>query len=231
MSRGLGPVQRRVLAILYEEAGKEGMSSTKLKVLLQKDQANSRRVFRGLMRRGLLEEVTVEGERCLRLTFWGALRAMPRLPKEPNPITKLPPEWGEKKRTLKEARAEERRGLEAEAVEGPRWVGYEHRPVRRRQPGPTQQLVLAILWEYPDSVDEGLPVSVVKSIMGSSDRSNGRRVLRTLLQYGEIEESEDGQRLRLSFNTALLFTIIPPIPPEPIGEERAREILRAHRGS
>ena len=148
------------------------------------------------------------------------------LPKaRPNPRA----EFRKRRKELERALAEKRARREAEATEGPKWFRYEGRFTRRRYPGPMQRCVLAVLWEYADPVDEGLPLIAVKAIVGG-DRSNTRRAIRTLLLRGEIEECEDGQRIRLAFATALWFTILPPIPPEPIDGERAREILRAHQG-
>jgi hypothetical protein len=125
---------------------------------------------------------------------------LPRIPR--NPLAGLRAKWREEKRALQEAREEERRRLEAEATEGPKRVGYEHRFVRRRFPGPTQERVLYVLWEYAEPLDEGLPVTVVKAIVGG-DRSNTRRAIRTLLLRGQLDESEDGERLRLSYYTAV----------------------------
>jgi DNA-binding MarR family transcriptional regulator len=224
MSKGFGPVQCRVLAVLYEEAAKEGLSISHLKALVGGDRSNLRRAIRTLTQRRLVEEATVESERLIRLTFIGELKAMPPLPKkEPDPLAELRAKWKEEDRE----RALEKERARLQAAEGPTWLHYEHCPIRRRLPGLTQERVLAVLWEYPDPVDEGLPVSVVKAIV-SGDRSNTRRAIRTLLLCGKIEESEDSRHVRLSFGSALLFSIIPPIQLEPIDEERERAILRAN---
>ena len=92
-----------------------------------------------------------------------------------------------------------------------------------------QQRILYLLWEYSDTLEEGLPVTAVKEIVGG-DRSNTRRAIRTLLLRGNLDESEDGERIRLSYSTARWFSYIPPFPIEPINDERAREILRTHHG-
>lgn len=227
MGRGLGPAQRRVVNILLEASTSEGLPLGRLRTLAGGDKSNLRRTIRTLARRKLIEQVTVGGERRVSLTFSGALATMPRPSRKLDPIANLRTEWKEKECRIREARAEERRRLEAEAAKGPKWIGYGHRPVRRRRPGPTQERVLFILWEYTDPVDEGLPLLAVKAIVGG-DRSNTRRAIRTLLLRGELDESEDGNRIRLAYGTALMFSIIPPVAPDTIDEERARGILRAH---
>jgi hypothetical protein len=146
------------------------------------------------LERGLVAESCSGEERRVKLTFWGVVfaRPLPKIPRRASIQTKVKEEM----RARKEAREEERRRLEAEAAEGPRWIGYEHRFVRRRFPGPTQTRILSVLWEYADPLDEGLPVTVVKAIVGGN-RSNTRRAIRTLLLRGQLNESEDGERIRL----------------------------------
>ncbi len=223
MSRGIGSTQKRVLAVLHEGPVNEGLPVGKLKALVGGDRANTRRAIRTLKLRGLAEEAAVGGEQRIRLTFWGGLKAMPPLPKQPDPLAELRAKWKAEDRE----RALRKEHARPEAAEVPARPYHERYSVRRRQLGPTQELVLAILWEYADPMNEGLPVSTVKAIVGS-DRANTRRAIRTLLLRGELDQSEDGLRIRLASGTALLFTIIPPIPPEAIDEGRARSILRAN---
>lgn len=227
MSRGLGKLQRRIYETLNAAEGTELPLRELRRRLGEPDRSNLRRGIRGLLERGLLEEYRSGEERRVKLTFWGVVFAhpLPKIPRRVSIHTKLE----EERRARKEAREEERRRLEAEAAEGPRWIGYEHRFVRRRFPGPTQTRILSVLWEYADPLDEGLPVTVVKAIVGGN-RSNTRRAIRTLLLRGQLNESEDGERIRLSYSTAVWFSYIPPVPLEPIYDERAREILRTHRG-
>ena len=125
--------------------------------------------------------------------------------------------------TLKEAR-------EKKAAERPKWFRYHHRFVRNRLPGQTQRRILSVLWEYSDPMDEGLPVTVVKAIVGG-DRSNTRRAIRALLFRRLLDESENGERIRLSSIAASSFSLMGfwMIPEESIDGERAEEILRAHR--
>jgi hypothetical protein len=118
----------------------------------------------------------------------------------------------EELRALQDAREEEeRRRLETEAAAspsiaaGPSGVDHEHISGRGRSPGPNQRSVLYVLWKYADPVDEGLPVGAVKAIVGG-DHSNTRRAIRTLLRRGELEESEDGERVRLSRSAAFRFS-------------------------
>jgi hypothetical protein len=136
-----------------------------------------------------------------------------------------------------EAREEERRRQEAEEAAsssspavGPSRDGHEHGSGRRRPQGPTQNRVVYVLWKYAEPVDEGLPVSTLKAIVGG-DRSNTRRAIRTLLLSGELEESEDGERVRLSRSAVSRFSSLsPPTLEDPLDDERAAKILRAHRG-
>ena len=125
--------------------------------------------------------------------------------------------------TLKEAR-------EKKAAERPKWFRYHHRFVRNRLPGQTQRRILSVLWEYSDPIDEGLPITVVKAIVGG-DRSNTRRAIRALLFRGLLDESESGERIRLSSIAASRFSLVGfwMIPDEPIDDEHAKEILRAHQ--
>jgi hypothetical protein len=226
MSRGLGIIQRRVLDVLYQGSSDDGMPVVELKASLNVDRSNARRSIRALMQRELLEELIVGGERRVQLTYIGAMWAMPPLPEQPDPHAEL--------RVMREAEDQmrnlikERASLEAQKEAS--WIHYVHHPIRRRQPGPTQKQVLAVLWEYAEPADEGLPVRVVKAIVGG-DRSNTRRAIRSLLLRGEVEESEDAQSIRLASGTALWFSIIPPVLLEPIDEERARAILRTFRNS
>lgn len=237
MSKGLGPVQRRVLETLNEAPANEGLPVAGLKARVGVDRSNTRRAVRALALRGLVEEATVGSERRVRLTFWGAMVMSP-LPEPEDPraeLKALKAKWAEegRRRALERERAREEARLEALAE--PFWYGYAPQIVRRRRPGPTQRTILAVLWEHADPLDAGLPVPVVKAIVSDNllgtDRSNVRRTIRTLLLRGEIEESRDGEHIRLAEKTALWASIFPPISPEPIDEDRAKAILQAHRGS
>ena len=178
-----------------------------------------------------MEEFRLGGKRHVGLTFWGygyvsnslAIRRRRRR-------VSLDTQLAETMRAMREAEEEERRVREAEDAKWIREVGFERRFVRNRLAGPAQRRILHVLWEYSDILEEGLPVSAVKAIVGA-DRSNTRRAIRTLLLQGDLEESKDGERIRLSPSTASLLAMFPPLPLEAIDDERAREILRAHQGA
>jgi len=236
MGRGLGPVQRRLLDVLHEEPANEGMPVRKLKALARGERSNLRRGLRTLLQRRLVEEVEVEGERVVRLTFTGALRTMPHLePEDPFAVLKARrARWAKeaRDRALRRERAREEARLQT--IKEPAFDEYAPRIVRRRYPGPTQRTILAVLWEYADPLDSGLPISIVKAIVRDNlgtDRSNIRRAIRTLLLRKEIEESEDGEHIRLTEKTALWFHILPPISPAPIDEKSGKAILRARWAS
>lgn len=226
MSRGLGILQRRICDTLNAVEGAALPLRELRRRLGEPDRSNLRRGIRGLLERGLVEETRAGEERRVRLTLRGVLQVHP-LPKIPRRVS-VHSKLREEMRALEEAREEERRRLEAEAAEGSRWIGYEHRFVRRRFPGPMQTRILSVLWEYADPLEEGLLVTTVKAIVGG-DRSNTRRAIRSLLLRGQLDESEDGGRVRLSYSTALWHSWFPPIPPGPVDEERAKEILRTHQ--
>jgi DNA-binding MarR family transcriptional regulator len=228
VSRGLGSLQRGVCETLAAAEGHELALRELRRRLGEPDRSNLRRAIRGLLKRGLVEESCSGGERRLGLAFWGLVEI--RTPPEGPSRRRVSARMREELRALREAREEERRRMEAEAAKGPRWLGYEHRFVRNRRPGPAQERILYVLWEYTDPLDEGLPVSTVKAIVGG-DRSNTRRAIRTLLLRGELDESEDGERIRLSYSTAFKFSLLfPPFLEDPIDDQRARMIVRAHKG-
>ena len=217
-------MQRRICEVLYAAEGHE-LPLRELRCQLgEPNRSNLRRAIRRLLERDLVEESPSGEERRVKLTFWGALF------EQPFPKISRPPRVGtqtqirEAMRALEEAREEERRRLEAEGL---RWVAHENRFVRHWPVGPTQERVLSALWEYADPVEEGLPVIAVKAIVGG-DRSNTRRAIRTLLLRGQLEETENGERIRLSSSAAFWFSIVPPAPEEPLDDERAGEILRPY---
>lgn len=233
MSRGPGRVQRRILAVLYEGAVNEGLSIEKLKARVGGDKSNLRRAIRRLDQLGLIEEIAVGGKRFVRLTFRGALRRMSHLEPE-DPLAELKAHKARRAEKARERALEKERAREEarlETLKEPVCDEYAPRILRRRYPGPTQQTILALLWEFADPLDSGLPISIVKAIVRNNqgtDRSNIRRAIRTLLLRREIEESEDGEHIRLTEKTALWFRILPPISPAPIDAESAKAILRAH---
>jgi hypothetical protein len=73
VSRGIGKVQREALAALWDRAKSEGIAGgmplAELKRSISSDRSNARRAIRGLVERGLVEEVAGEGgERRAKLT-------------------------------------------------------------------------------------------------------------------------------------------------------------------
>ena len=235
MSRGPGALQRRVCEVLYYVDGAaegEGLSPRELRRRLgEPDRSNLHRAVRSLKKREIVEEF-VSGEDCgelrLRLTFWAytahvSTRELDPLRRRKSMRRRIQERWI----ALQKAREEKRREREAEAARAPRWFRYEHRFVRRRDRGEVQTRILSVLWYYSDPPEAGLPVTVVKAITGG-DRSNARRAIRTLLLRKDLEESEDGRRVRLHPFLAYWYPLYPPAPLEAEDDERARAIIRAH---
>jgi hypothetical protein len=236
MSRGLGALQRRTCEVLYAAEGHQLPLRELRSRLGEPDRSNLRRAIRGLLRRGLVEVPRSDGGRCVGLTSSGLLRMRPPPVRDLQrpPIHIVGPSLRERLRAILEAGEEERRRQEAEVAASPAVGssrdGNEHGSGRRRPQGPTQNRVLYVLWKYADPVDEGLPVSTLKAIVGG-DRSNTRRAIRTLLLSGELEESEDSERVRLSRSAVSRFSSLsPPTLEDSLDDERAAKILRAHRG-
>jgi len=222
-------LQRGVCEVLYAAEDNKLPLRELRRRLGEPDRSNLRRAIRTLLEREIVEESRLGGKRHVGLTFWGAvyvsnLLAIRRRRRRVSLDTQL----AEAMRAMREAEEEERRWREAEDAKWIREVDSERRFVRNRLAGPAQKRILYVLWEYSDILEEGLPVGAVKAIVGG-DRSNTRRAIKALLLRGELEESKDGERIRLSPSTASLLAMFPPLPPEPIDDERAREILRAHQ--
>jgi DNA-binding MarR family transcriptional regulator len=240
-------VQRRILAALFGGPVNGGLPAGELKARVGGDRSNLRRAIRRLEGRGLVEQHADGGERRVRLTLRGAsramleamLRAMP-LPAEPegDPLAEEVEEpkarWEETARALRLERERAREEARLRALEGPFWYGWAPRLARRRHPGPTQRTVLVVLHEFAEPLDSGLPIPAVKAIVRETlgtDRSNTHRALRSLVfSRGEVEVSEDGERVRLSERTALSCSPLYPIPPEEVDGRRAREIIAMHEG-
>ncbi len=224
-----------MLAALKGASADEGLPVVELKFRVGGDRSNVRRAVVALVLRGLVEESTVGGERRVWPTFWGALASLPPPEPEEDPpdaLKALKAKWAAEARERAAKKEIAREEARREALEGPFWYGYAPRIVRRRHPGPTQRTILAVLWGFADPLDSGLPIPAVKAVVRDSlgtDRSNTRRAIRSLLMLkGEIEVSEDSERIRLAERTAFWFCAFPPISPNPIDEERTRAILRAY---
>jgi hypothetical protein len=245
VSRGLGSLQRGICESLAAAEGHELPLRELRRRLGEPDRSNLRRAIRGLLERSFVEEShsgsSSGGGRRLALTSSGLLRMRPPPPVHPLYRSRMSirVQLREALRALQEAREVEESQTKAAAsaspvasaspAAGPSGGDHEHISRRGRSPGPNQRSVLYVLWKYADPVDEGLPVGTVKAIVGG-DRSNTRRAIRTLLRRGELEESEDGKRVRLSRSAAFRFSSnSPPTLEHPPDEVRAAKILKARQ--
>jgi DNA-binding MarR family transcriptional regulator len=199
MSRGLGTLQHRVCNVV-DAAEDQELPLRELRWRLgEPDRSNLRRAIRGLLERGILEEFSRGGEPHVGFVVKGFFGPRARPASSGNPPDL--PGGGDRERergVRKEWPGTAARKPKAAASWKQRWVRYEHRFVRERPLGETQRRVLAALQESTEPQESGLPVTVVKGLVGA-DRSNARRAIRTLLMRGLIEESEDGRRIRLTF--------------------------------
>ena len=91
MSRGCGPIQRRILDVLLEYEG-WAVETTELKRLASPDadRSNLRRAVRGLLRRGMIHEWSEEGRRYYELDLLGWIMTVPLASDDP---AKKPPGW------------------------------------------------------------------------------------------------------------------------------------------
>lgn len=73
--------------------------------------------------------------------------------------------------------------------------------------GAYQRRVVDLLSADETTIREGLPVGAFQPVLGGIDRSNARRVIRSLIRRGDIElvnDPETGeQRLKLDFFAAV----------------------------
>ena len=203
MSRGLGALQRNILDTLDGAEGRE-LPVRELRRRLQGfNRSNTRRAVRGLLCRGLLEEIGEGVGSRLSVTFSGALVASyvlsrppyKRTEKQPDCLKELRRKYDELWAWVVECRREARRLRQEKRALFPVWVGYPYRPAR--SPGHTQRKYIRVLWEHADPLDAGLAVPALKRVVGG-DRSNARRAIRGLLQYGYLDQTPDGERLRIS---------------------------------
>ncbi len=203
MSRGLGPLQHRICDVLDATEDQELPLRELRRRLGEPDRSNLRRAIRGLLERCTLEEFSREGEPHVAFAVKGYFGMSMRPTSSGNPLAFANAENSEKERSEKgRAVQKERPGIASRrpsvrAARKQRWVRYEHRFVRIRALGETQMRALGALQESSEPRESGLPVTVVKGIVGA-DRSNARRAIRTLLMRGLIEESADGRRIRLT---------------------------------
>lgn len=172
------------------------------------DRSNLRRAVRGLIQRGFIED-TGDPSRVA-LTMRGVVAAH-CLNEPPDPVAESRRRWSAVWNAFIEAKHEEKRRREAKIAANRRWLRYESRTERDVMHGPNQRRVLASLWHFADPPDAGLPVEVVKALAGG-EKSNVRRAIRTLLlERGEVEETPEGDRIRLAEETLLFYrrTLVP----------------------
>ena len=229
MSRGLGVLQRRVCEVLDGAEGNELAVRELRRTLGEPDRSNLRRAIRGLLEREIVEESRVGGTRRVGLTSWDHVVPKPS-PEAPRPRIgrhHARPRYSE--RALEEALEEARRALRVGATEGAGGLRSGRHLVPKREVGETQGRILGALWWYSDPLERGLPVGAVKAMVGG-DRSNARRAIRTLLLNGSLAEIEGGERIRLTSRLASYFHFVGSrqVPPAPVDDERAEEIVRAH---
>jgi len=207
VSRGLGPVQLKILDVLGENLPEGALIVGELNAALGGDRSNTRRAVRGLLRRDLVEEVEdAEGHKPIRLTNFGVLFSMP----PPAISTKSPTyrskEWERRHPTV---------GRRPDRAPAKQNLSGSSSPPRVRAPGSIERLILGVLWEHPGSRRAGMPVRELKVLI-VDDRSNIRRAIRNLLRRGWIEESDDGRHLRLTYRGyffAQMFLIPDDGPP------------------
>jgi predicted transcriptional regulator len=193
----LGPLQHRVCDVIDAAEDQEVPLRELRRRLGEPDRSNLRRAIRGLLERGILVEffrreephVAFAVKDYFGISMW---------PASGNPTAFADTGNSENERAVrKEWPVSASRRPSVRAARKQRCVRYEHRFVRNRALGETQMRVLAALQESSEPGENGLPVTVVKGIVGA-DRSNARRAIRALLMRGLIEESEDGRRVRLT---------------------------------
>jgi hypothetical protein len=198
-------LQRRICDVLYAAENGELPLRELRRRLGEPDRSNVRRAIRGLLEREIVEESDSGGEHRVGLTVWSYIGMS---------VRPMPPEGLSTSRTAsrEQARAAEdgpdvgleaaRRGRQAGTVQGPGGLGYEY-PSRLNPPlGETQRTILGALRRYAKLSQVGLPLTLLRALVGA-DRSNFRRAVRTLLLRGLLEESEDGRRVRLTHTGAL----------------------------
>ena len=192
------------------------------------DRSNLRRVVRGLRRRDLVYEP--DGlPPSLDLTMWGVFVMSP-MPEHSDPLADYRQKWARIQAEIAEARIKENRRREAKIARYPAWIRYDSIAERETIPGPLQNRVLAVLYKYADPPDAGLPVVAVKAIMGG-ERSNVRRAIRTLLARARLDETPDGERIRLSEPTLEHYAEVMPalsLTMERFDKELVEDVLAAY---
>jgi DNA-binding MarR family transcriptional regulator len=208
MSRGLGDLQRRVCEVLYAAGDGELPLRELRRRLGDPDRSNLRRAIRGLLERGMVEESDLSGEQRVALEVWTYIAMGDRpafLAVRPDPTHGGA---GRPGGAAEDAPEHVRRRPLPGRPGRPGWFRYEPSFARDRPLGETQGAILGALHRYAKPPQEGLPVTSVKTLVGA-DRSNLRRAIRTLLLRGLLEESEGGERVRLSPSGVLAASSLP----------------------
>lgn len=209
MSRGLGGLQRRVCEVLHAAGDGELPLRELRRRLGDPDRSNLRRAIRGLLERGIVEEeVDPGGEQRVALEVWTYIAMGDRpafLAVRPDPAKGGA---GRPGGAAEDAPEPVRRRQLPGRPGRPGWFRYEPSFARDRPLGETQRAILGALHRHAKPPQEGLPVTFVKMLVGA-DRSNLRRATRTLLLRGLLEESEGGERVRLSPSGALAASSLP----------------------
>ena len=208
MSRGLGNLQRRVCEVLYAAGNGELPLRELRRRLGDPDRSNLRRAIRGLLERGMVEESDLSGEQRVALEVWTYIAMGDRpafLAVRPDPTHGGA---GRPRGATEDAPEHVRRRPLPGRPGRPGWFRYEPSFARDRPLGETQGAILGALHRYAKPPQEGLPVTSVKMLVGA-DRSNLRRAIRTLLLRGLLEESEGGERVRLSPSGVLADSSLP----------------------
>lgn len=210
MSRGLGDLQRRVCEVLYVDGDGELPLRELRRRLGDPDRSNLRRGIRGLLERGMVEEQSDPGgEQRVALEVWTYIAMGGDRPAflavRPDPTHGGA---GRSGGAAEDAPQTGHRIPLPGKPEGPRWFRYEHSFLRDRPLGETQRAILGALHRYARPPQEGMSLTFVKAFV-DADRSNFRRAIRTLLLRGLLEESEGGERVRLSPSGALAASSLP----------------------
>jgi hypothetical protein len=196
MSRGLGRVQKRIVAVLAADEGslREGMTRDELgaRIGAEEDRSNVRRAIRTLIGRGHVEVIKGDdGRERLKLEFLTAVAAtMPPAELRVDPLAEF------KARRVKFIEQARERALERERVRKEAIARHRRRrPLRRRRRlGPVQRRILSVLRQGIDGEFRALETTYLKSLVGG-DRSNLRRAIWGLLERGYIvERTVDGRR-------------------------------------
>ena len=211
MSRGLGDLQRRVCEVLHAAENGELPLRELRHRLGNPDRSNLRRAIRGLLERGMVEEESDPGgEQRVALEVWTYIAMGDRpafLAVRPDPAHggagRPGGDAGDAPEPARRRPLPGRPGM-------PVWFRYENSFDRDRPLGETQGAILGALRRYARPPQEGLPVTNLKMLVGAdADRSNLRRAVRTLLLRGLLEESEGGERVRLSPSGARAASSLP----------------------